>query len=113
MPETTFWGVKGEFGPFTRQADGWPNAGEVIRYYRKRLEMSAETLAQKYGEATDTHITARWILKMEQHNRVPTDIVRRRVLANLLHIPPMLLGLASLEAVTYRSATTFQPPTVL
>jgi tetratricopeptide (TPR) repeat protein len=36
---------------------------------------------------------------MEKQNKVPTDIERRRLIANLLDIPPVLLGLASLETV--------------
>ncbi len=33
VSEMIFWGEKGEYGPFTVQEDGWPNAGEVIRHY--------------------------------------------------------------------------------
>lgn len=36
---------------------------------------------------------------MEQQNKVPTDISRRRILAKILDIPSMLLGLASLSVV--------------
>ncbi len=97
MGELIFWGDKGEYGPFTMQEDGWPNAGEVIRLYRRKGGMSAEILAKQYGEAIGTQVTARWILKMEQQNKIPTDIQRRRVLVKLLEIPPLLLGLASLE----------------
>lgn len=100
MGKSLFWGEQGEYGPFTRQDDGWPNAGEVIRHYRRKRAMSAEELARHYGEAIHFSITARWILKMEQQNKVPADISRRRVLATLLEIPPLLLGLASLETVT-------------
>lgn len=101
MSELIFWGEKGEYGPFTVQEDGWPNAGEVIRHYRKNLGISAEELAKRYGEAIGEQVTARWILKMEQQNKVPTDITRRRALIKILSIPPMLLGLASLEQVTH------------
>ena len=108
MSAKVFWGEQGEFGPFTPQEDGWPNTGEIIRHYRRLSKMSAETLAYRYGEELAKHfrnedgtkITARWILKMEQKNQIPTDIIRRRILANILGIPPLLLGLASLEAVT-------------
>lgn len=111
MGEKVFWGEHGEFGPFTRQEDGWPHSGEVIRKYRRALHMSAETLASRYGEelaqrfghGAGAKITARWILKMEQKNQIPTDIVRRRILANILNIPPFLLGLATLETVRPQS----------
>lgn len=100
MPEKIFWGEKGTYGPFMAQEDGWPNAGEVIRHYRRKLSMSAEELAVQYGEATGTQVTARWILKMEQQNKVPADITRRRILTQILDIPPILLGLALLEQIT-------------
>jgi tetratricopeptide (TPR) repeat protein len=43
---------------------------------------------------------------MELENRVPTDINRRRLIARLLNIPPVLLGLATLEEITLEP----QPP---
>src|SRR2546421_1393804 len=101
MTVMIFWGEKGEYGPFSVQKDGWPNAGEVIRHYRKKLPMSAEELARRYGEAIGEQITARWILKMEQQNKIPTDLTRRRVLMKILDIPPILLGLSSLAQVIY------------
>ena len=101
MSEMIFWGNKGEYGPFHIQEDGWPHAGEVIRHYRRKQHMNAEELARHYGEAIHSEVTARWILKMEQQNKVPTDITRRRILAHILHVPPVLLGLASLETATY------------
>ena len=104
MKEKLFWGEKGEYGPFSVQENGWPHAGEVIRHYRRRLHISAGELADSYGKAIGEHITARWIFKMEQQNKVPTDITRRRVLAKILGIPPLLLGLASLEQVTFNLA---------
>lgn len=122
MGEKVYWGEHGEFGPFTRQEDGWPHAGEVIRKYRRSMNMSAELLANRYGEELAKHfggeagakITARWILKMEQKNQIPTDIVRRRILANILDIPPFLLGLATLEPVmSTRQIIQKQTATVL
>lgn len=110
MLEKIFWGEKGEYGPFTAQEDGWPNAGEVIRYYRRKLEMSAEELAKQYGEVIDTQVTARWILKMEQQNKVPADITRRQALARILSIPPILLGIAALEQVTHNPAVEISTP---
>lgn len=109
MEMRIFWGAQGEYGPFAIQDDGWPNAGEVIRHYRRKCGMSAAELAQRYREdlakhdrhATRTPITARWILKMEQKNQVPADLTRRRILANILNIPLQLLGLASLDMVTH------------
>lgn len=113
MLELIFWGEKGKYGPFAAQEDGWPKAGEVVRHYRRKLKMSAEELAEHYGRATGTQVTARWILKMEQQNKVPTDITRRQILIQILAIPPVLLGLASLEQVTNIIADGTQAPSML
>jgi len=105
MAEMLFWGENGEYGPFSCQEDGWPHAGEVVRFYRRKRKMSAEELAKQYSRAIGTSVSARWILKMEQQNKVPADIIRRRLLANILEIPSVLLGLASLESVVYQPLT--------
>ena len=97
-----YWGEKGEYGPFTAQDNGWPHAGEVIRHYRRNRKMSAEELARRYGEAIGEQVTARWILKMEQQNKVPTDITRRQALVKILDIPPALLGVSSLELILFK-----------
>jgi transcriptional regulator with XRE-family HTH domain len=47
------------------------------------------------GEALDK--SARWVQAMEHDNTVPESISRRRALATILGIPPILLGLASIE----------------
>lgn len=111
--EMIFWGERGEYGPFRRQADGWPHAGEVVRHYRHKKNMSAEILAQSYGQAIHTPITARWIFKMERQNKVPTDITRRRILAEILEVPACLLGLASLNTVLYHPPTSSLAPSLL
>jgi len=99
MSELFYWGEAGQYGPFTMQEDGWPNAGEVVRHYRKQRDLSAEEVAQRYTQATGKPIAATWVLDMESKNKVPTDMTRRRALADILKIPPVLLGLASLEQV--------------
>lgn len=113
MLEMLFWGKNGEYGPFTAQEDGWPNAGEVVRYYRRKLNVSAEELAKQYSEVIHKEITARWILKMEQQNKVPTDITRRQILIKILNIPPILLGLASLEQIANNTTDEVQRPSTL
>src|SRR6266702_6720495 len=87
---------------FDIQEDGWPNAGQVMRFFRERSGMTAKAFGKLYGHAIKKDgkpICERWILEMELENKVPSDITRRRVIASLLHIPPTLLGLASLSDV--------------
>ncbi len=114
MSDLVYWGEGGKYGPYTAQEDGWPDTGEVMRDYRLKMGMSAEEAAKLYSAALEGQrspkkgrkqarlITASWILNMENENRVPTDITRRRLLADLFGIPYALFGLMSLENVVFR-----------
>lgn len=100
-----YWGEGGQYGPFDIQKDGewagWPDFGQVMRYFRKRVrpKLSAKAFGALYGNAVNngSPIGERWILEMELENKVPVDMSKRRAIAQLLHIPPMLFGLAVLE----------------
>lgn len=103
MPNMIYWGDGGQFGPFPAQEDGWPNAGQVMRYFREKAGISAKAFGKLYGKEIrggGKPICERWILEMELENKVPSDITRRRVIAGLLEIPPVLFGLASLADLT-------------
>lgn len=78
------------YGPFSMQDDGFPNAGEVIQHYRALEQISRKKLAEHLG------VHPRWVTKMENENRVPELISRRRTIASILKVPPVLLGLASI-----------------
>src|SRR6266567_6197499 len=104
-----YWGESGQYGPFDIQDDGewagWPDFGQVMRYFRKRVKpkLSAKAFGVRYGKAVNTDGSAigeRWILEMELENKVPVDINKRKTIARLLQIPPMLFGLAILEDMT-------------
>lgn len=101
-----YWGEGGQYGPFAAQEEGewagWPNFGQVMRYFRKKIKpkLSAKAFGVLYGEtinADGSAIGERWILDMELENKVPVDINKRKTIARLLQIPPMLFGLATLE----------------
>jgi tetratricopeptide (TPR) repeat protein len=94
-----YWGPNKEYGPYNAQADGWPNAGEVIRDYRKRVKhISTAEFARLYSEALGESppVTERWIQRMEKENLVPAELPRRRIIAGILGVPPVLLGLGIL-----------------
>ncbi len=113
MEELFYWGEDGQYGPYHAQANGWPNAGEVMRDFREQKAMSAQELGEVYGRATHKEhqpVSARRIHQMEAENDVPSDIERRRVLASLLDIPPFLFGLAALEDAAKQSAGSEQNP---
>jgi transcriptional regulator with XRE-family HTH domain len=111
MGDVFYWGEGGQYGPYHAQEDGWPNGGEVVRDFRERRGLSASDFAEQYSKELHKlgkqnrkgksgavgRISGTWILNMEKQNRVPTDIERRRIIARLLDIPPVLLGLAMLQ----------------
>jgi tetratricopeptide (TPR) repeat protein len=90
------------YGPFDPDEDGYPNAGQVVRHYRVLKQWSPAQLGEALGK------TARWVQAMEHDNTVPEAISRRRALATILGIPPMLLGLATIESMIHVEPTRSQ-----
>jgi transcriptional regulator with XRE-family HTH domain len=83
------------YGPYSKQGDGFPNAGEVVRYYREIKRMSKRELAAALG------VHRVWIIRMENENKVPELISRRRAISRILGIPPVLLGISALGTNNY------------
>lgn len=101
-----FWGEGGLYGPFDIQQQGewigWPDFGQVMRYFRKKAKLSSKALGELYGKEVNRDegaIAEGWIREMETQNKVPVDITKRKTIARLLSIPPALFGLAVLEEV--------------
>lgn len=99
-----YWGEGGEYGPFSVQQEGawagWPNFGQVMRYFRKKAKLSGKEFGERYGKMVNcdgSAIGKRWIYDMETNNLGPVDFGRRKIIAELLNIPPILFGLAVLE----------------
>jgi transcriptional regulator with XRE-family HTH domain len=88
------------YGPFPVQEDGFPNAGEVVRFYRELRGMTRTELASRLGDKE------RWVRKMENQNAVPEMISRRRLIAQILGIPTILLGVASLGEDSFLKRAT-------
>ncbi len=104
-----YWGEGGEYGPFDEQETGewagWPNFGQVLRYFREKAGMTPAEFAALYGKETkpnEAPLSGRQVTRMECENQVPANIDRRKLIARLLNIPPVLFGLATLENVTLR-----------
>ncbi len=87
-----WWDV---YGPFDPDEDRYPNAGQVVKHYRLLKRWSPAQLGEAMGK------TARWVQAMEHDNMVPEAISRRRALAAILGIPPILLGLAPMERISH------------
>ena len=101
-----YWGESGQYGPFDVQRTGpwagWPNFGQVLRYFRVKAGITMQEFCILYGNEINGDsqpVSERWILKMELNNKIPVDVNKRKTLATLLSIPPMLLGLADLRDV--------------
>src|SRR5258708_33647496 len=82
-----------------RHKRGW-SAAEVARRYSEALKRLSE---HKHVGTPVKPVSTTWILNMENENRVPTDITRRRLLADLLQIPPILFGLGSFAQELFKS----------
>lgn len=93
MDEKRYWVDRDGniYGPFRAQDDGFPCAGEVIRFYRRQLGLSVHDVAQIL------QVSPRRVQMMEKDNKVPDSMERRRFLAKTLQVPPILLGLASID----------------
>ncbi len=87
-PGPAGWWVS-EYEPWLSTPDGWPDAGAVVKYYRRARSWTQAQLADALGV---TELTVR---SMENQHAGLDSITRRRALRFLLAIPPVLLGLDS------------------
>jgi len=102
-----YWGEGGLYGPYDIQQEGpwagWPNFGQVLHDFRERANLSAKAFGQLYGKRVNddgSPISGRRVYDMELKNSVPIDIDRRKIITELLNIPPMLFGIAALKDIT-------------
>jgi transcriptional regulator with XRE-family HTH domain len=70
-------------------ADGWPDVGAVVKYFRRAKGWTQAQLAESLG------IRLLGIQKMENSGSSLDSLSRRRALRFLLGIPPVLLGIDS------------------
>jgi len=117
---TIYWGKMGEHGPFREQEEGpwvgWPDFGQVVRHFREKAKMSQTEFAEIYGRNFNQNkrpISRMQVNRMELQNQVPEDRSKRVFLANLLNIPPILLGMATLETITLQPTTATIAPSIL
>ena len=104
---------KHEFPTFDSGPDGFPRPGQVIRYFRQtKLKADGKPwtqrdLAQVLGKQ---ELAMR---DMELRDTGLNDISRRRFLARLFNIPPLLLGLATPSQLSSKSSQSMSAPNVL
>jgi transcriptional regulator with XRE-family HTH domain len=78
-----------KYEPWASGSDGWPDAGAVIKSYRRAKNWTQSNLAESLG------ITLLAVQLMERKHSGLDSLARRRALRFLLAIPPVLLGLDS------------------
>jgi tetratricopeptide (TPR) repeat protein len=120
MPETgntnavpSVWWVKQGFPAFDTGPDGFPRPGQVIRHFRQtRLKADGKPWTQRdLAQVLGKQELA--IRDLELRDTGLNDITRRRFLAHLFDIPPLLLGLATLPHPSSKSSHGTSAPTIL
>lgn len=103
--------------------DGYPIPGRVVKYYREQMKYTDRDGKVKHWTQADLAqrlgVTEIMVNIMENQNKGLDSIERRRALATILRIPPVLLGLGSLDliveivagkdAITPKQASTKRP----
>src|SRR5579875_954895 len=91
-----WWEAKGYYS-FERGKDGFPRPGQVVKYYRKaKRKDNGKSWTQK-DLAIALGISEQAVRDLENRDVGMDSYDRRRFLADLFAIPPMLLGIVSLE----------------
>ena len=87
--------IERELSAFEVGSDGFPRPGQVVRHFRQlKLKVDGRPWTQRdLARALGKQELA--IRDMELRDVGLNDIARRRLLADLLDIPPILFGLAN------------------
>lgn len=88
------WWKEAGYPDFISGPDGYPQAGPVVKYYRRQMRLSGRRKSwtqMDLGEALGISDLA--VRRLENKADGLDSIARRRQLAFILHIPPALLGL--------------------
>jgi len=89
--------------PFELAPDGYPLPGKVIKYYREQMKYKdSEGIERHWTQADLAQVLGlkeTMVNLMENKNQGLDSIERRRTLAAVLKIPPILLGLGSLDQI--------------
>jgi transcriptional regulator with XRE-family HTH domain len=92
-----------ELSQFEPGPDGYPVPGKVIKYYRERMAYRDKDGKIRHWTQADLArqlgLTEIMVNLMENKNQGLDSIERRRALVSILRIPPILLGLGSLDLI--------------
>src|SRR5216683_5160895 len=83
--------------------DGYPLPGKVVKYYREQMKYRERDGKEKRWTQTELaqrlDLSEVQVCNMENHNQGLDSLERRRTLITILRIPPVLLGLGSLDLI--------------
>ena len=110
------WWLKEGFPPFIAGPDGYPNPGQVVKYYREQKKQQNSSWTQA-GLGIALNISDVAVRCMENSNESLDSISRRRALVFILGISPALLGLDSqhyapeikIDQLTQKSVALWHP----
>lgn len=94
-PTVTWWVQQG-FSAFEAGPDGFPRPGQVLRHFRLMKVKADEKPWTQYDLAQVLEKQELAVREMELRDIGLNDVTRRQFLAELLNIPPILLGLAEI-----------------
>jgi hypothetical protein len=89
-----------DYGPYRIDEQGMPLLSDVVWDMLEQQEISAEQFGKLFGKITRKNgqpYTKSRIYQMLRHNSFPDDQTRRWVIAKLLQIPPVLMGVSTLD----------------
>jgi transcriptional regulator with XRE-family HTH domain len=93
------WWIVCGYHAFDAGKDGFPRPGQVVKYYRRlKLNEEGKPWTQK-DLARVLGISEQALRDLENRDAGMDSYDRRRFLADLLNIPPVLLGIVSLEEI--------------
>jgi len=110
--EVLMWWVQKGFPEFDIGPDRFPCPGQVVRHFRqKKLKEDGKPWTQRdLAQVLGKQDLA--VREMELRGTGLNDITRRRFLAHLFDIPPLLLGLATLPPQSHINQMVFPKQTV-
>lgn len=109
MGDMSLWWVRQGYPPFVPDSSGYPKAGQVLKYYREQTLRDDGNPWTQADLAHVLNVTTKAISEMENHEKGLDSLKRRRFLADLFAIPPILFGITSLDAILAQAPPAPEP----
>lgn len=111
--ETNFWWIRMGYPSFTPDQRGFPCPGQVAQYYREHTLKDDGTSWTQADLSKVLGITVKAISEMENKSAGMDSIERRRILVDLFNIPPILMGIVTIDDISQiQSQQNSLPPKI-